>query len=904
MRKFVKASVCALVLSAASASAEAATRTVCASGCAYTDLQAAINAAAFGDVILLRAGQTYIGHFTLRAKSGTGTITIRSDASDTSFPAAGHRLIPSDRPGGNTSRALLPRLVGRGGTYKTMPLLKTEPGAHGYVIKFVEFDGVAQIGYETIVQFGDDTTAAAPYDITLDRVYVHGHKYKGQKRGVLLNGTKLSVINSYISDIKAVGADSQAILGYNGAGPLTIVNNYLEASAENVMFGGADPAVTNLVPSNIVLRANHFFKPLQWRNAILSSPGSPRATAGTGGSLAAGTHYFRVVAVMPTAATAAVSAPSSVVSATVGSSGAVTVSWTGVSGADKYRVYRGTSATGQRVYLETTGTSLIYKGGTELSGTLPSSGTKWVVKNLLEFKNAARVTVDANIFENSWVAGQVGYAVVLTPRNGGKAPWTRVQDITFTDNIVRHVSGVVNIAGYDTVGTTLRTERITFRNNLFEDVDGTKYGSSTRAILVGGGPAYLTFDANTLIHTNSTVLVAYGASMPGFVFVKNSAQHQKYGINGDGSTPGLPTITKYFPGGVITCNALAGGSASLYPTPNAFPTVAVWKASFASFSGADYRTGSTPLVPPSGCSAAPGADVAAVYAATGGVTAGTLASPAQAVPSAGNQLPVADAGGPYTATVGSFASVDGTGSHDPDGSVLDYVWHWGDEILVRAADLPATAIKGSDWAMTAAGDAADGAMLLNPDKGAAKRAAVAAPASYVEFTVNAAAGVPYYLWMRLLASGNSYSNDSLSLQFDAAVDANGNAVARIGTTSALPMILEDGSGAGVAGWGWTDSAYGGAAAPIYFARSGPQKIRIQQREDGVAWDQLVLSSAAFTAAPGLAKRDTTLVTGTLGIATGVSATHKYARPGVYPVLLVVTDAAGAAATDTATMTVK
>ena len=58
---------------------------------------------------------------------------------------------------------------------------------------------------------------------------------------------------------------------------------------------------------------------------------------------------------------------------------------------------------------------------------------------------------------------------------------------------------------------------------------------------------------------------------------------------------------------------------------------------------------------------------------------------------------------------------------------------------------------------TSQADAAGGAMLLNPDKGAAKRAAaLASPGSYVEFTVNAAAGVPYYLWLRMRASNNAY----------------------------------------------------------------------------------------------------------------------------------------------------
>ena len=902
MRNWITGGVCLLLCILASLRAEAATRTVCASGCSYSDLQAAIDAAAYGDVILLRAGQTFTGHYTLRAKSGTGTILIRSDASDSQLPGATVRLVPSDRPAGNTSRSLLARIVGRGGAYKTMPLLRTEPGARGYVVRFVEFDGAAHLGYETLIQLGEDTTETPPGEITLDRVYIHGDRYKGQKRGVTLNGTRLAIVNSYISDIKAVNADSQAILGYNGAGPFTIENNYLEAAGENVLFGGADPAVSNLVPSDILLRRNHLFKPLAWRGDILSAPANARASAGSGGSLASATHYFRVVALMATGTRTAISAPSVVVSASVGSGGAVTVSWSGVSGAEKYRVYRGTSSGSQTAYRETTATSILYTGSGESSGTPAAAGTRWTVKNSFELKNAARVKVEGNVIENCWSAGQYGYAIVLTPRNSGSAPWTRVQDVTFVNNIVRHVAGVVNIAGYDDSDATLRTERIAFRNNLFEDVDPAKYGTSTKAILVGGGAASLVFDRNTIVHTNSSVLYAYGAAMPYFVYTNNISLHHRYGIMGASSSTGKPTIAAYFPGGNLTCNVLAGGSASLYPAPNGFPTVEQWTASFVDADSGNYRLITGSPVATAGCGGVPpGADLAAVTAAVGG--SGEVAPPVVDAPST-NEAPVADAGGPYAAAVGALVSSDGTGSADPDGAVLDYRWLWGDEVLVRAADLPSAAIRGTEWVRADWADAAGGEMLLNPDKGAAKRSVLAAPASYVEFTVNAAAGVPYYLWLRLRATGNSYSNDSLSLQFSGAMDAAGNPIGRIGTTSALPIILEQGRDAGVAGWGWTDSAYDGVAVPIYFARGGTQTVRIQQREDGVGWDQLVLSSAAFRSAPGAAKNDTKILDGDFGASGGVSAAHRYARAGVYPLRLVVTDAAGATGTDTATVTVK
>ena len=89
----------------------------------------------------------------------------------------------------------------------------------------------------------------------------------------------------------------------------------------------------------------------------------------------------------------------------------------------------------------------------------------------------------------------------------------------------------------------------------------------------------------------------------------------------------------------------------------------------------------------------------------------------------------------------------------------------------------------------------------------------------------------------------------------------------------------------MSGWGWSDAGYGAVAPPVYFAQSGPQKIRIQQREDGIGWDQLILSSAAFPSLPGATKNDTTIVDENLGTSTGVSAAHRYALPGTYPIVL-------------------
>src|ERR1051325_2926162 len=90
---------------------------------------------------------------------------------------------------------------------------------------------------------------------------------KGGRRGVSLNGNSMAVIDSYVSDFKEVGSDSQAVFGFNGFGPFKIVNNSLEAASENILFGGAAPRIGNLVPSDIEIRHNVFSKPLSWKQS-------------------------------------------------------------------------------------------------------------------------------------------------------------------------------------------------------------------------------------------------------------------------------------------------------------------------------------------------------------------------------------------------------------------------------------------------------------------------------------------------------------------------------------------------------------------------------------------------------------------------------------------------------------
>jgi hypothetical protein len=231
------------------------------------DLQDALDVAKPGDTLVLQAGGTFKGPFTLPKKSGAGWITIRTSTPDKQFPAPGARVSPSHAP-------LMPKLI----SWKGEGVVLAEKGAHHY-----RFIGIEVTPYEatylySLMWFGTNrerTVEDLPHHIIVDRCYLHGDPKKGSRRGVALNGRHLAVIDSYLSDFKEVGGDSQAILGWGGAGPFKIGNNYLEGAGENVMFGGGDPYIRDLVPADIEVRGNRLVKPLRWKKNEPTFEGTP-----------------------------------------------------------------------------------------------------------------------------------------------------------------------------------------------------------------------------------------------------------------------------------------------------------------------------------------------------------------------------------------------------------------------------------------------------------------------------------------------------------------------------------------------------------------------------------------------------------------------------------------------------
>src|SRR5438093_1004168 len=222
------------------------------------DLQAALNAAVGGDVITLQAGATFSGPFTLPNKSGTGWIIVRTSAADSTLPPPGTRIT------GAYAGPALPKIVvgaGVGGA------LRTASGAHHFRFIGIEFAPTPGAFVYSLIELGAGETSAAalPHDLIFDRCFIHGDPTVGGRRGIAMNSASTAVIDSALWGFTEVGADAQAIASWSGTGPFKIVNNYLEASGENVMFGGDGPSILNLVPADIEVRGNYFFKPLTWK---------------------------------------------------------------------------------------------------------------------------------------------------------------------------------------------------------------------------------------------------------------------------------------------------------------------------------------------------------------------------------------------------------------------------------------------------------------------------------------------------------------------------------------------------------------------------------------------------------------------------------------------------------------
>jgi hypothetical protein len=406
---------------------------------------------------------------------------------------------------------------------------------------------------------GTGQTGTADH-IIIDRCWIHGTTHDETRTGVSFRGvTDGAVIDSYVNDlhcISSAGACTDAVTigggnGSNPTGPWKIVNNFLEASGENILLGGAAATIT---PADIEIRRNHFFKPLLWMPGVPGFIGGP-------------------------------------------------------------------------------------------------AGNPFIVKNHIEFKNAQRVLIEANIFENSWGGfSQFGTSIILSPRNQqikststNVCPTCTVTDITIRYSTISHVGSGMHMST-SVQGTTyaLSGARFSIHDIVIDDVDGSKYKGGGTVFKVANGRPTDVLNSVTINHVtgfadpNGTLLAVgdpvVDPKMWGFVFTNNLATAGRYPLwsvysGTDCSSVKIPTtaLPACFSSYAFKNNAIIATPSqfgpSTWPSGNWFPTTA--SSQFVNYNngnGGDYHLlSSSPYVNAGSDGKDLGADLNAIATATAGV---------------------------------------------------------------------------------------------------------------------------------------------------------------------------------------------------------------------------------------------------------------------------------------------
>jgi len=270
-------------------------------------------------------------------------------------------------------------------------------------------------------------------------------------------------------------------------------------------------------------------------------------------------------------------------------------------------------------------------------------------------------------------------------------------------------------------------------------------------------------------------------------------------------------------------------------------------------------------------------------------SAGTTANIAPVVV---NKPPVANAGGPYSGTVGVALTFDGSASSDPDGTIVSYSWDFGDGGTGSGVTPSYTYGANGNYTVTLTvtdNQSATGSATSTVSIGAVNKPPVANAGGPYSGTVNTA--------LTFDGSGSSDSDGNIvSYNWDFGDGNTGTGVSPShtyttnGTFTVNLTVTDD---AGDTGTAKTTAVIGQGNQPPVANPNGP-------------YSGIVGVAVAFDGT-GSSDPDGTIVSyrwdfGDGNTGSGVSPSHTYMQQGTYNVTLTVTDNANA--TDSAMTTAK
>lgn len=151
-------------------------------------------------------------------------------------------------------------------------------------------------------------------------------------------------------------------------------------------------------------------------------------------------------------------------------------------------------------------------------------GMKWQIKNCLELKASTDVHVSNSVLEYAGTAqGQSAFLIVLTPRNqGGKAPWSRVENVLIENCIGGFGGGIVTTLGDDNVMPSGRLAHVKINNCIFHDIDPKGItGGRGWCFFFDRGPDDIAITDITVDGHNLKSICSFDGAIPNNLLVRN-----------------------------------------------------------------------------------------------------------------------------------------------------------------------------------------------------------------------------------------------------------------------------------------------------------------------------------------------------------------------------------------------